>query len=359
MIRIMKKLAISGSILAYSLNWSVACDKFKESDSIPKHITCSIPSSLSESARKELQFYNSVRQSTGNKMFDGLPEANDFEGWKQRFERNERDLVSFNEKVMARFEPTIQSIIIGNVPVLDIKPKGWEKSKKMAVYVHGGGFTMSSAETQKFGAVPLADMSGLRVISVDYKHAPFASHKEILNQVVSVFKGLKDIGISLNDTIAYGDSAGANLVAAAMLKMRDEGIGMAAAIIFWSGWMDLTLSGDTCSTLEAQDPILSIDSLRRCALAYAPQQEHTNPLVSPLFGDFTKGFPPTLIQVGTKELLASDSVRLFKKLKAAGQEVEIDLQEGVWHAIPVFCWELPEGTEALKITTAFIKKYLR
>jgi acetyl esterase/lipase len=354
----MKLFAISGSILAYTLSGVLASDSVKESDGMPQPIAISVPSSLSESAQKALQFYNLVRQSTGNKMFDGLPEANDLEGWKQRFEDNEKGLVSFNEKVVERFEPTIQATMICDVPVLDIKPKGWEKSNKIAVYVHGGGFTMSSAEVQKFGAVPLADMSGLRVISVDYKHAPFASHKEILNQVVSVFKGLKDMGISLKDVVAYGDSSGANLVAAATLKMRDEQIGVPAAVIFWSGWMDLTLSGDTCSTLEAQDPILSIDSLRKCALAYAPQQEHTNPLVSPLFGDFTKGFPPTLIQVGTKEMLASDSIRLFTKLKAARQDVEFDMQEGVWHAIPVFTWELPEGTEALKITTAFIRKHL-
>ena len=61
-----------------------------------------------------------------------------------------------------------------------------------------------------------------------------------------------------------------------------------------------TLNGNCIAGLSA-----SLDYIRAVRGAYARDQELTSPMLSPLFGDF-RGFPPTLIQAGSNELLLSD-----------------------------------------------------
>ena len=88
---------------------------------------------------------------------------------------------------------------------------------------------------------------------------------------------------------------------------------MPVALVLWSPWTDVTGIGDTYSTLKNADPFVSYDSmLQNMADAYANPSDQNNPYVSPVYGNFSKGFPPTLIQGGTKELLLSDFVRLYQ-----------------------------------------------
>jgi hypothetical protein len=138
-------------------------------------------------------------------------------------------------------------------------------------------------------------------IAVDYTTAPFARWKEIQEQVISVFEALLDHGYSMNDIALYGDSAGGGLAISTVLNLRDRGMGM-------------------------YDPLL-----KTRALAYADGLDLTDPRVSPLYGDFSKGFSPALITEGTKCILLSTSVRLFQALEAAKQEVKLDVYEGLWH----------------------------
>ena len=46
-----------------------------------------------------------------------------------------------------------------------------------------------------------------------------------------------------------------------------------------------------------------------------------------VYGDFRKGFPPTLIQGGTKEIFLSNFIRLYQALDQAGQTVNVRITE--------------------------------
>ena len=89
--------------------------------------------------------------------------------------------------------------------------------------------------------------------------------------------------------------------------MRDIGIGMPAVVVVFSPNTDLTLSGDTVFTLRNADPVLDVNATKNLIAAYADPSDQRTPYASPIYGNFSKGFPPTLIQVGTKEILLSDS----------------------------------------------------
>ena len=175
-----------------------------------------------------------------------------------------------SKPIVELYQPNITKTKLGDVQVLDIKPKNWKDNGKVLVYVHGGGYTLGSANSTLGSPVLAANATGLRVISVNYTVAPFSKWNQTTDEVITLIQVLKDKqGYSLDDIAVYGDSAGGGLVAASVLKMRDKGLGMPAAVVLWSPWLDLTGNGDTYFTLKNADPFLSYDFLKNAAGAYA------------------------------------------------------------------------------------------
>ena len=125
--------------------------------------------------------------------------------------------------------------------------------------------------------------------------------------------------------------------------MRDLGMEMPAALVLWSPWADVNEIGDTYFTLRDAEVFYTYEGLMGpSAHAYADAKYHKHPYVSPVYADFTKGFPPTLIQGGTKEVLLSAYVRLYQAIDQAGHVVKLDVYEGMPH---VFIGLLPETVE--------------
>jgi len=247
---------------------------------------------------------------------------------------------------------------LGGVPVIDVRPRGWDKAdRRLIVYLHGGAFTINSARSTVANAGRLAAKSGIRVISVDYTLAPAANWKVIQDQALSVFKDLLEQGHRMTEMAIIGDSAGGNLATRTVLTLRDNGLGMPAAAVLWAPWSDLTDEGDTAITLKDAEPILSYRNiLEPSARAYADGLDLKDPRVSPLYADFAKGFPPTLIQDSTRTTFLSTSVRLYRKLEAAGAQPVLDLYECMWH---VFQADLvPEAETAVEKSVAFITSHV-
>jgi acetyl esterase/lipase len=80
--------------------------------------------------------------------------------------------------------------------------------------------------------------------------------------------------------------------------------------------------------------------------------------VSPVHGDFTAGYPPTLIQGGTREALLSGFVRLYQAIDTQGGTARLDLYEGMVHAFQEIRPYLPESALARKKSAAFLRQYL-
>jgi monoterpene epsilon-lactone hydrolase len=147
--------------------------------------------------------------------------------------------------------------------------------------------------------------------------------------VTAVIRAAGEEGHQPADIAVYGESAGGALAAAAVLKLRDA------------------------------DPLLNYpDNLKRCADAYAKPSEQKHPHVSPVYADYTKGFPPTLIQVGTREILLSNSVRHYRAMEQAGVDVVLDVYEGMWHVFQVLTHDIPEADMARRKVRAFLDRHL-
>jgi acetyl esterase/lipase len=204
----------------------------------------------------------------------------------------------------------------------------------------------------------MAQATGKRVITVEYTVAPRGRWQLVTDQVAAVYKGLLDERIKAGHIGMTGESAGGNIVAATTLKIRDRGLPMPAALLLISPMSDFTEGGDTRVTLADADPVLHPEQVRPGLDAYADPADQKNPYVSPVYGDFSKGYPPTLIQGGTKEWLLSDMVRLHRAIKGAGGNSDLELYEGMPHGFPGVMVDAPEGKEAKAEELAFWKRYL-
>ncbi len=288
------------------------------------------------------------------------PGPTEIEKWKAMQNYMETRNLERQKDVVERLSPDVTKQDLGGVPVLDIKPRNWRDNGKVLVYTHGGAYTIASAASTLGSSALMADATGLRVISIDYTLAPHAKWREVTDQVVAVFTELGNQGYAMKDIAIYGDSAGGGLAAGSVLKMRDQGMGMPAAVVLWSPWSDITETGDTYFTMKHAEPSYSYEGvLRPSADAYADPKDQKHPYVSPVYGDYTKGFPPTLIQGGTKEIFLSNFVRHYQALDAAGQTVKLDLYEGMIHVFMVAIPNSPESKLALSKVDAFLQEHLR
>nr|WP_233151242.1 alpha/beta hydrolase [Sphingomonas sp. BT553] len=251
----------------------------------------------------------------------------------------------------------VQEAVVGGVPVLRIRPPGYTPRNRTLIYAHGGGYVLFSARTSLTVPALMAVASGDEVISVDYTLAPRGNWRTATDQVIAAYKGVlgtrkpKQIGM-------LGDSAGGGLVAGAVLKMRDQNVPLPGALYLLSPWADITDTGDTYTTLAAADPSLDAKSLKWGADAYAALADQRNPYVSPVYGDYTKAFPPTLIQGGTREIFVSNFVRQYQAIRSGGHEAALDLYEGMPHVFQALIPNTPETASSIKCAAAFFDTYL-
>jgi monoterpene epsilon-lactone hydrolase len=314
-----------------------------------------IPTTISKRAQEELKNLKPLPAMIKS------PKPDDFAGWKKILQQSNSGALARSQKIVDLYKPNITYKKIGGVNIVDIKPKNWLNNGKILVYLHGGGYTQLSANSTVGAAVLVSNITGLRVISIDYTTAPFSKWNHTTDQVLNVVRDLKDKGgYSVHNIAIFGDSAGGGLALGSVLKMRDRGIGMPTAVVALSPVTDLTLSGDTYFTLRDADPILpNPESMKEWSSAYANPSEQRIPYASPVYGNFSKGFPPTLIEVGTKEVRLSDSVRLYQALDQSHIPVKLDVYEGMPHVFQFYLYDTPESKIALSKMNDFLKEYLK
>lgn len=306
----------------------------------------------------------------GRKYLESLPDPatlptwpapDDVAGWKRAWQQAEKASEPHVEAILKRHEPTVTKRMLGGVPVLVVEPKGWKNDGKVLVHLHGGAYTLYSARSRLPSSVPAAHATGLRIVSVDYTVAPSGKWHKVVEEVLAVFAALRKEGHRPGDIALYGESAGGGLAAGSVLAMRDRKLPMPAAVVLWSPWADITNRGDSAITLKPFDPYYHYERhLGRAADAYADTKDQKHPYVSPVYGDYTKGFPPTLIQGGTRELFLSHFVRLYRAIDDAGGTAVLDLYDGMPHVFQMRT-ELVEAVEtrtATKKMAAFLKRHL-
>ena len=197
---------------------------------------------------------------------------------------------------------------------------------------------------------PAVGLSRVRTWAVDYRMPPDHPYPEPLDDCVTAYRALlRDH--RPDEIIVRGGSAGGNLAAALILRARDEGLALPAASVLMTPEVDLTESGDSFHTNLGLDNVLT-ESLMPANLLYAGKHDLTDPYLSPLFADFSKGFPPSMLTTGTRDLFLSNTVRLHRALRSAGVPADLHVIDGAGHA--GFFSQAPEDEELDREIRTFI-----
>ena len=169
------------------------------------------------------------------------------------------------------------------------------------------------------------------------------------------YQWLMDKGYFGEQIILGGDSAGGGLAMALCMYLKDHHMPMPCGIVAMSPWTDLTASGESYETNYEKDPLFGNTKESLIYVNdYAGDHDKMDAYISPLFGNF-KEFPPMLIQVGSIEMLLSDSVSVAAKARQQGVKVRLSVYEGMFHVFQMAYLNIPESKRAWAEVGKFIE----
>ncbi|MFV5515147.1 alpha/beta hydrolase [Acinetobacter gerneri] len=248
----------------------------------------------------------------------------------------------------------LRPVRIAGIHAEEIKPQS--KSTQMIFHIHGGAFFVGSIKTHRAFLSEVAERTQMQVLHLNYPLSPEARYPDALDAIYDVYSTLLDQGVLAKDIIVSGDSCGANLALALCLRLKQEDLEMPSGLMLLSPFLDLTLTSESLRYNEKLDALLSVEALETGISFYLPKNiDKSDPFVSPIFGDFA-GLPPTLVQVGSKEILLDDAKRFEDKAKETGVDVRYKLYTGMWHNFQMFSPWFEEAKKAIADIADFAHK---
>jgi epsilon-lactone hydrolase len=282
------------------------------------------------------------------------------EEWKALINKLASATAAAQVSVREKLGVTLESTTIGGVHAFIVTPKEVlpANRNRLLVHVHGGGYVYNPGEAGTSEATLMAAYGGFRVISVDYRMPPDFPYPAAMDDAMAVWKEAVNMADPHNMAI-FGTSTGGGMTLAMILRAKQEGLPLPAAIAPGTPWADLTETGDTYKTNEWLDNVLvSYEGyLQHAAVLYANGHDLKDPQLSPIYGDFT-GFPPAILTSGTRDLFLSLTVLTHRKLRRAGVEAVLQVFEGMSHAQYNFDPFAPETKEAYAEIARFFDMHL-
>jgi epsilon-lactone hydrolase len=306
-----------------------------------------VPKTVSAEAQRFL--------ATPRPPFPEWPALHDVAAWHEAIARSNAIFAPIHEEHRRQFKGTLEERKLAGFTVYEARPNSIpsRNRERVLLFLHGGAYVFGGGSLAGTGALPIAGAGGYRTVSPDYRMPPDHPFPAALDDAVATYRDLlkstppKNIGF-------VGLSAGGGLAAAAILKARDVGLPLPGAAVLLTPEADLTESGDTFVTNEDVDIVLK-KPMPRLNQLYAAGADLKDPYLSPVFGDFSKGFCPTFLQSGTRDLLLSNTVILHRALRRANIEAELH----VWEAMPhAGFFGAPEDAELLAEQLRFLDRHL-
>jgi len=240
---------------------------------------------------------------------------------------------------------------------------------KIIMYFHGGAYIVGGPKGYYSFASRLADITGTTVYVPDYRLAPEHYFPSQLEDGVKAYRALLNHeNVRSNQIILGGDSAGGNLTFVTLLKLKELGEELPAAVICISPWADPPATGETYNEEMADKDLLLGPIMKKQWSKYKQDGfagyyikkedlDPLNPYIAPIHGDYS-GCPPTMIQVGSDECLLSDSRSMKLALENGNCEVEYFEWEEMWHVFHIEA-KLPETIKSFEMFGDFIDKHIK
>lgn len=255
------------------------------------------------------------------------------------------------------YPATVTESSIAGVPVRIVMPPKVPEGMgdRVLINLHGGGFNSDSGSLTE--TIPIANLTGIKVVAVLYRLAPEHPYPAALEDAIAVYKEMLKT-YKPGHIAIYGTSAGAILTAEVTARIKQLGLPMPAATGIFSGMGDFSRQGDSFAlfALNGFSGHLDPPTAEARDSEYVRSTDPKDAVLSPIYGDLS-GFPPTLFVTSGRDLLVSGTTTLHRAYLRAGVDARLVEFEALSHAF----WndpELPESKEADGIMAKFFVERL-
>lgn len=307
------------------------------------------PSSISAEARASLARLVNDDGVPVNALYT-MPQPDDFAGWMKIKAAADGQYAAAVARLAGTLRAGVETVRTGETTIHVATPETMVERDCAYLDFHGGALVFGGGEACRVQARMQADQHGALCYGVDYRTPPEHSYPAALDDAVAAYRYVLERNVP-SRIIVGGRSAGGNLAVAMLLRAKDEGLPLPAGLILLSPQVDLTESGDSFQVNQMVDVVLP-GSLMRNNELYAGGADLSHPYLSPLFGDLA-GFPPTLLQSGTRDLFLSNTVRMHRALRRASVHAELHIFEAMPHG--GFQGNTPEDDELAAEVSGFVK----
>ncbi|MDP4264944.1 MAG: alpha/beta hydrolase [Bacteroidota bacterium] len=227
----------------------------------------------------------------------------------------------------------------------EIKP-----GNKIIIYLHGGCFVLGSINSHQALVSHLADELDIPVLFIEYGLAPENPFPSAINDILEVYQYILQKK-QTQDIVFMGDSAGAGLAMSVISILDKKNINKPAHLVMLSPWIDLNASNNSITSNAAIDPILTKEQLQLYTSLYlgSSKVSAANPIEI-----MAGNFPPTLILVGSREILVDDSKMAYSKISEKQPLTKLKVYDNQTHV-----WLLDDiQTEASKNAIKEIRNFI-
>lgn len=306
------------------------------------------PSSISREARTALERLVGPDGVPLNALHE-MPMPDDHAGWRAIKASADAQYAASVRGLAGTLRSSVETITTGDATLHVATPETMLKPGCAYLDFHGGALVFGGGDACRAQARLQADRLGSVCYGVDYRMPPEYPYPAALDDAMAAYAYVLERHPT-SQVVVGGRSAGGNLAAAMLLRAKDEGLPMPAALVLLSPEVDLTESGDSFEVNQMVDVVLP-GSLMRNNELYAAGADLSHPYLSPLFGDLG-GLPPTFLQSGTRDLFLSNAVRMHPALRRAGVEAELHVFEAMPHG--GFMGNTPEDRELAAEVSRFV-----
>ncbi|WP_108869517.1 alpha/beta hydrolase [Aquimarina aquimarini] len=321
---------------------------------------------LSDESKSILKEHRAYKIKALNEMQRACPSPKKGASLKERKQHRECLASHFYttplyKKTIERYPVDIKIDTINGVYTEVFMPKEGttkENQNKVLISLHSGAFQFDSRTASRIESIPIAALSGIKVISIDYRMGPEHQFPAASEDVTTVYKSLLEKYKPQNIGI-YGTAAGAQLVSQALAWFQKENLPSPGAV----GMIGMAAAQprpktDTMHIVSAIEGHHGIAPFTVFEPYYGSDPDFDDPLLVPLNSKkILSKFPPSLLIVSTRDFHMSSVIYTHTQLVKLGVEADLHVWEGVGHVFTENV-ELPESKEAFNVIVNFFKKHL-
>jgi acetyl esterase/lipase len=265
------------------------------------------------------------------------------------------------DRLLQSFPMQMAAERIAGVPVEVFTPRGWRDDGRVLVNLHGGAFFAGATHVARVESIPLAHMSGLRVISVDYRQGYEHRFPAASEDIAAVYQALLEthapgaIGV-------YGASAGGVLALQATAWILRQGLPAPGAIGVLSAGTGGPGDGSYLAAIGTgtYPPDLALTSIAGAKVGYFADADPGDPMVNPNLAplELRARFPPSLFITATRAFDFSPALGSHRALCQAGVDAQLHVFDGLGHSF-FYDASTPEAVDAYQTMVRFFTGRLK